>query len=128
MTKAKPKDNFLLNERLRVCGELADADQSLASCAPEAFKELVCGKSTQTFTECNSKIGIAVALIEGMIATSRVIWMMDLSSKEVQEVLKDLKDTYELNMLLTSETESPQGRMRDEEWRNRDLAVDGGII
>lgn len=119
MSTAKSKDNFLLNERLRVGGELADLDQDLASRAPETFKEVVCANSIQTFTECNSKVGITVALIEGMIATSRVIWMMDLSSKEVQEALKDLNDVYELKMLITSETEAPQGRMRDEEWRKR---------
>lgn len=112
-------DRFLLNERLRVGGDLSDLDQELATRDPECFKETNCANSTQTYTECGSRIGIAVALIEGMIATSRVIWMMDLSSKEVQEALKDLKDTYELNMLVTAETEAPQGRMRDEQWRNR---------
>jgi hypothetical protein len=120
MTTAKRKDKFLLNERLRVGGGSAELDQDLASRAPETFKELVCANSTQTFTECNSKVGITVALIEGIIATSQIVWMMDLSSKEVQEALKDLKENYELNMLITLETEAPQGRMRDEEWRKRE--------
>lgn len=111
------KNIFLPNERLRVCGEFADLDQDLAADAPEIFKQVVCRNSVQTFTECKSAVGIAVSLIDGMIATSRILWMMDLSSKEVQEALKDLKDTYELEMLLTSETESPQGRMHDEKAR-----------
>lgn len=111
---------FLLNERLRgLSGEMADANQELAARSPGTFKELQCAATVQTFTECASKTGIAVSLIEGMIAISRVLWMMDLSSKEVQEALKDLKGTYELEQLMTSETEAPQGRMHDEEWRKR---------
>ena len=110
---------FLLNERLRIGGKSSDLDQDLASRKPEIFKEIVCANSTQTSTECRSVTGIAVSLIEGIIATSRVLWMMDLSSGEVQEALKDLKGTYELEMLMTSETESPMGRMHDEEWRAR---------
>jgi hypothetical protein len=112
---------FLLNERLRVCGGSSEIDQELASRAPEIFKDVVCRNSVHTFTECASMTGIAVSLIEGMIATSRILWMMDLSSKEIQEALKDLKDTYELEMLTASETEYPQGRMHDEEFRASDI-------
>jgi hypothetical protein len=114
-----PQGNFLLNEKLRLDGKLADLDQNLATKSPEHFKKLRCSDSVQTFTECASKTGIAVSLIEGIIATSRVLWMMDLSSPEIQEALKDLKDTYELQTIMTLETESPQGRMNDEEWRKR---------
>lgn len=112
-------DKFLLNERLRLHGSLADLDQELASGAPGVFKETRCATTIETFTECASKIGIAVSLIEGIIATSRILWMMDLSSSEVQEALRDLKDTYELQTLMTSETEAPQGRIHDEKWRKR---------
>lgn len=115
----KDKEKFLINKRLRVGGESSELNQDLASHAPEIFKETICASSVQTSTECGSNIGIAVSLIEGIIATSRVLWMMDLSSFEVQEALKDLKDNYELAMLMTSETEAPQGRMHDQEWRNR---------
>lgn len=112
----KSKGKFLNRD---AAGEIADLDQRLATRTPKIFDELVCANATQTYTECNSRIGIAVALIEGMTASARVLWMMDLSSREVQEALKDLKDTYELRMLVTSETEAPQGRMHDEEWRKR---------
>lgn len=111
---------FLLNEKLRVNGEIAELDQRMATDAPGTFKDLVCANSAQISTECGSIVGITVALIEGIIATLRIIWMMDLSSKEVQESLKDLEDSYELKMLITSETEAPQGRMHDEEWRKRE--------
>ena len=119
MSTVKSRDVFLPNERLRIHGEFSDSDQKLATGAPAVFTEKVCAGSAQTFTECASKIGIAVPLIEGIIAISRVLWMMDLSSKEVQEALKDLKGTYELEMLMISETEAPQGRIHDEEWRKR---------
>lgn len=111
------KPNFLLNEHLRITGELEESKQDLASNVPEVFKEI---SAVQTYTECSSKVGIAVSLIDGIIATSRILWMMDLSSKEVQEALKDLKDVYELEMLLTLKTESPQGRRHDEPWRSSD--------
>ena len=104
---------FLLNERLRLCGGMADQEQIFAASVPEIHKGTHCPNSTQTVTVCRSAVGIAVSLIEGIIATSRVLWMMNLSSVEVQEALKDMKGTYELEMLMTSETESPQGRMHD---------------
>lgn len=119
MPEIKPTDQFLLNERLRIGGDFADNSQETASTSSAIFKKVDCGNSVQTFTECASKIGIAVALIEGIIATSRILWMMDLSSLEVQEALKDLSGTYELGALMALETEQPQGRMRDEEWRKR---------
>jgi hypothetical protein len=108
---------FLLNERLRLGGEMADQEQIFAVKAPEIYRETCCPTSTQTYTVCSSAVGIAVSLIEGIMATSRVLWMMNLSSVEVQEALKDMKGTYELKMLLASETEFPQGRMHDAEWR-----------
>lgn len=108
---------FLLNERLRLYGGVADQEQIFAVMAPESYRETCCPTATQTVTVCGSTVGIAVSLIEGIIATSRVLWMMNLSSTEVQEALKDMKGTYELEMLMTSETESPQGRMHDAEWR-----------
>ena len=37
--------------------------------------------------------------------------MMDLSSPEIQEALKDLSHVHELRMLLTSEAAAPQGRI-----------------
>ena len=111
---------FLLNEHLRLHGDLSERDQDLARRSPQIFDELFRRTASQTATECCSAIGIAVSLIEGMIATSRILWMMDLSSPEIQEALKDLKDTYELQNLVTLETENPQGRMIDEEWRNRE--------
>lgn len=118
----RKQEAFLVNERIRggTGGELADLDQGLATGSPELFKTMICDKATQTSTECGSKSGIAVSLIEGMIAMSRILFMMDLSPVEVQEALKDLKDTYELKMLLTLETESAHGRMHDQGWRECD--------
>lgn len=104
---------FLLNERLRINETISEMDQVLSRDQPEIFNS-----ATQTYTECSSVTGIAVSLIDGIIATVRILWMMDLSSVEVQEALKDLKDNYELSMLQSLETESPQGRMHDPEWRN----------
>lgn len=113
-------EKFLPNERLRLYGDVAELNQELASRNPALFSEHVCADSTKTSAESASKAGIAVSLIDGMIATSRILWMMDLHPTEIQEALRDLKQTYELEMLMTLETESPQGRMHDEEWRKRD--------
>lgn len=110
-------EKFLLNERLRISGDASELEQGLATHSPGIFRETVCAMSAQTSTECSSRVGIAVSLIDGIIATSRILWMMDLSSPEIQEALKDLKDTYELSMLVTAETEAPQGRLHDQEWR-----------
>lgn len=97
------------NERLR--DKIAEIDQRLTSDAPDLFQSIICANAAQTSTQCASAIGIAVSLIDGMIATSRVLFMMDLSSPEIQEALKDLSDVHELRMLLTSEAAAPQGRM-----------------
>lgn len=119
MSKQTLKQKFLLNERMRVSGDIADLNQEFASSAPGGFREMLGSEPVQIFTECASKTGIAVSLIEGIIAMSRILWMMDLSSKEVQEALKDLESTYELKNLMASETGAPQGRIYDEEWRKR---------
>jgi len=103
------KTSMFPNERLRC--EVADIDQMLASDAPDLFQSIICANAAQTSTQCNSAIGIAVSLIDGMIATSRVLFMMDLSSPEIQEALKDLSHVHELRMLLTSEAAAPQGRI-----------------
>lgn len=112
-------EKFLINERLRVGGDFFDLNQALATTSPGIFKEELVASAVQTHTECGSRVGIAVSLVEAIIAISRILWMMDLSSPEVQEALKDLRDTYELTMLVTLETKAPQGRMTDIEWRNR---------
>ncbi len=105
------KNKFLLNERLSN-GEMAEVHQKMLSRHGRHVDEFLPNNTTvQTFTECGSKIGIAVSLIEGMIATSRILWMMDLSPMEIQEALKDLSGTYELRMLMTFAADSPQGRI-----------------
>src|SRR5581483_11577806 len=117
MSTVGRNNSLLLNEHLRVGGDMADLEQEFASNSPETFQSVVCADAVQTGTECSSKIGIAVSLIDAMIAIARVLWLMYLSSREVQDALKDLKDNYELSGLITQETKSPQGRLHDEVWR-----------
>lgn len=96
------------NQHLR--GTLCDLDQELLSKVPSA-RHVVTDSAVQTFTACSSGIGIAASLIEGIIATSRILEMMDLSSREVQEALKDLRDCHPLKALTTLDIEAPQGRI-----------------
>lgn len=88
---------------------MADLDQSLASNLPDVFRKITGG--VQTATECASSIGVIVSLIDGIIAQSRVLWGLDLSSFEAQEALKDMASTSELKMLMATELEYPAGRI-----------------
>ena len=97
------------NEHLR--DKFADIDQMLDSDATDLFQSIICANAIQTSTQCESAIGIAVSLIDGMIATSRILFMMDLSSPEIQEALKDLSGVHELRMLMALHTAAPQGRI-----------------
>lgn len=96
------------NQHLR--GTLCDLDQELLSKVPSA-RHVVTDSAVQTFTACGSGIGIAVSLIEGIIATSRILEMMDLSPQKIQEALKDLRDCHFLLALTALDTEAPQGRI-----------------
>ncbi len=120
MARSEPIQPMFPNERLRPSGDFVELGQKMASSNPEMFKKAYCANAVQTTTDCASAVGIAVSLIEGIIATTRVLFMMNLGAPEIQEALKDLKDTYELGALIAMETEQPQGRLLDLEWRNRD--------
>lgn len=48
--------------------------------------------------ECDSETGITLALIEGIIAQSRVLKTRDLSSDDVREALQDLEESIGLKL------------------------------
>lgn len=52
-----------------------------------------------SITECDSEDGITIGLIDGIIATCRVLVKRDLSSEQVRNALADLKDTNAVNFL-----------------------------
>lgn len=92
--------------------EFDELSQKLSHDHPDIYdKEIKNAISTRT--ECGSSIGIVVSLIEGIMATARVLCHMDLSSMEVQEALKDLHSCIELKEIITSWKELPRGRIRD---------------
>ncbi len=53
-------------------------------------------------TDCREGIGITVGLIDSIITQCRLLNKRDLSSKEVQEALKDLIDDEDLKSILSS--------------------------
>lgn len=55
----------------------------------------------ETHTSCRSETGITVGLIDSMIAISRVLANRDMSSQEVKEALKDLKDDPDINKIMS---------------------------
>lgn len=101
--------------------KFAELTQALARDLPQEWGSKHKNAVT-TRTECASSIGIAVSLIEGMMATARVLCRMDLSPIEVQEGLKDLRDCLELKSLVATWHESSQGRIRLEK-KDQDAPV-----
>ena len=60
-----------------------------------------------TSTDCRSKEGVTVGLIDGIIAMARVLKTMDQSSPEVQEALKDLRSDEDFLALVMAPEEGP---------------------
>lgn len=100
--------------------QFGELNQKMASQSPHLWLELG-SSSTQTHTECSSSIGIAVALIEGMLATARVLCRMNLAPSEIQEALKDLSACLEIKEITSLNTEMPTGRIIDQACAGRDV-------
>lgn len=56
-------------------------------------------------TDCRSEAGVTIGLVDGIIATCRVLVARDLSAPEMREALKDLRADEDLRTLLTVERE-----------------------
>lgn len=56
----------------------------------------------KTKTECSTKEGIAVALIDGIIAQCRVLRKINVKSPAVVEALKDLRSNSDANSLFAN--------------------------
>ncbi len=52
-------------------------------------------------TDCREEIGITVGLIDSLITQCRILRKRDMSSKEVQEALRDLLDDEDLKHILS---------------------------
>jgi hypothetical protein len=63
----------------------------------------------QTSTDCRTPEGVAVGLVDGILATARVLATADLSSAAVREALADLRADESLSALLTTERGSMDG-------------------
>lgn len=92
--------------------EFYELDQEMARNTPHIWEEMM-AKSNPVVsrTDCASNVGVAVSLIDGMIATSRVLCGMDLMAPETQEALKDLASTLEIKQFIASWLEIQNGRI-----------------
>jgi hypothetical protein len=52
-------------------------------------------------TDCRSSEGIAVGLVDGMIAMARVLAEMDLTGSAISEAIKDLQADEDIKKILT---------------------------
>jgi hypothetical protein len=100
-------------ELLNPGSEIGELSQVLARDCPQEWEKQNKGAAV-TRTDCRSSAGIAVSLVDGMIATARILCRMDTSMPEVQEALKDLRSCSALNDLVTSWRKAPGGRIRED--------------
>jgi hypothetical protein len=56
--------------------------------------------AAETHTDCRSETGITVGLIDAVITIVHLLAERDLSSPEVQEALKDLRQDEDLRKVL----------------------------
>lgn len=59
-------------------------------------------KESTSTTDCRSDIGVTVGLIDGIIAQLRVLKTRDMSSKDVNEVLLDIKDDEDFKWFINT--------------------------
>lgn len=52
-------------------------------------------------TDCRTAEGIAVGLVDGIIAMARVLGGMDLTGDAVREAIKDLQSDEDIKKILT---------------------------
>ncbi len=53
-----------------------------------------------SYTDCRSEQGVTVGLVDALISISRVLRHRDLTSPDVQEALKDLRDDEDVKHIL----------------------------
>jgi hypothetical protein len=93
----------------------SDLDQGAARDLPEMWeKQVAQSNPTVTRTNCDSSVGIAVGLIDGVIASAKALCSMDLSQPETQEALKDLAQQRDVIRLMSSWLEIPDGLIRSD--------------
>jgi hypothetical protein len=91
--------------------QFGDLIQNMADDSADLFEQLNAKDSVHTRTECSSAVGISVGLIDGIIASCRVLAERDLTHIAAQEALKDLRSSQELAALISDCLERPNGRI-----------------
>lgn len=70
---------------------------------PVGREAMTIGTKNVCVTDCRSDVGITVSLVDGLIAISRVLTTRDLSAREVQEALADLRSDDDMRRISTPE-------------------------